>query len=374
MDLGERYAWLKMMVDSSFASRFLISSDGKIIYANPAAQAMFGYTGSEFEGKPIDMIFATELDHKSGMPPLNRPVRIMSGDNQEIKGRTKNGVELIMRVGTTSFQTLTQSFLAVTCFDVTDYKEKERELRFKTSQLEAANKRISRFAYLVSHDLQEPIRKMSTFSGLMKTAIVDGDMKTALYASDVVEASASRARSLVASLLDYCVEASAIINIEYINVRDEIELVINDLSKLIDETGAKIDDDVPARLQVKADRAQFMRLITNLITNAIKFHKANASPDVIISASGYEGDRGVQLSVRDNGVGFEPKYGEAIFEPFVRLQPSTQIPGSGIGLAAVKSICERHGWNVEAKSFPGQGATFRVNIPTGDAQRAASGA
>ncbi len=84
MDLGERYAWLKMMVDSSFASRFLIRSDGKIIYANPAAQAMFGYTGSEFEGKPIDMICATELAHQSGIPPLNRPVRIMIGDYQEI--------------------------------------------------------------------------------------------------------------------------------------------------------------------------------------------------------------------------------------------------------------------------------------------------
>lgn len=168
-------------------------------------------------------------------------------------------------------------------------------------------------------------------------------------------------------------EASAILNIEYINVRDEVELVINDLSKLIDETGAKIDDNVPERLQVKADRTQFMRLLTNLITNAIKFHKANASPDIIISAAGHEGD-GVQLAVKDNGIGFEPKYGEAIFEPFVRLQPSTQIPGSGIGLAAVKSICERHGWNVEAKSFPGQGATFRVNIPTAEAQRAASGA
>ena len=374
MDLGERYAWLKMMVDSSFASRFLISGEGKIIYANPAAQAMFGYTASEFEGKPIDMIFATESDHKAGMPPLDRPVRIMIGDGQEIKGRKKNGAELIMRVGTTSFRTLTQSFLAVTCFDVTDYKEKERELRFKTSQLEAANHRISRFAYLVSHDLQEPIRKMSTFSGLMKTSIADGDMKTALYASDVVEASASRARGLVESLLEYCREASSILNIEYINVRDEIELAINDLSKLIDETGAKIDDDVPARLQVKADRTQFMRLITNLITNAIKFRKADTSPGVIISATGYEGDHGVRLSVRDNGIGFEPKYGEAIFEPFVKLQPSTQIPGSGVGLAAVKSICDRHGWDIEAKSFPGQGATFCVNIPTGEAQSAASGA
>jgi PAS domain S-box-containing protein len=374
MDIGERYAWLKMMVDTSFASRFLVSSDGKVIYANPAAQAMFGYTESEFEGKPIDMVFATESNHNLGMPHLAQPIRLLTGDDQEIKGRTKNGAELMMRVGTMPFRTLGGTYLAVTCFDITKYKETERELRFRTTQLEAANKRVSRFAYLVSHDLQEPIRKIASFASLMKIAIADGDLKTALYASDVVHTSASRARSLVASLLDYCLGTAAVLNIEYINVRNEVERVINDLSILVDEAGAKIDDVVPAQLQVKADKAQFTRLINNLITNAIKFHKLNEGPEIVISASRHEGDAGVQLCVSDKGVGFEPKHEKSIFEPFMRLQAATQIPGNGIGLADVKSICERHGWNVEAKSFPGQGATFRVNIPAGEVQKMASGA
>ena len=137
---------------------------------------------------------------------------------------------------------------------------------------------------------------------------------------------------------------------------------------LIDEMKAKININVPAQLQVKADRTHFKRLIDNLITNAIKFHKINESPKVFVSASSDEGGGKVRLSVKDNGIGFEPKFAEAIFEPFVRLQSPSQFSGNGIGLAAVKSICERHGWNVEAESFPGQGATFRVDIPAGEAQ------
>ena len=124
MNVGESYAWLQMLVDTSFASRFLVSGEGKIIYANPAAQALFGYTEKEFENKPIDMIFATEADHNKGMPPLSQPTCFIAGDHEEIKGKTKDGAVLIIRVGTTPFRTLIGTYLAVTCFDVTKYKER----------------------------------------------------------------------------------------------------------------------------------------------------------------------------------------------------------------------------------------------------------
>lgn len=367
MDIGARYAWLKLLVDTSFAARFLINSEGRIAYANSAAQALFGYSFDEFDGASIDLIFLTGTDRKRGMPPLDHPVRIMIGDDQEIRGKTKEGRELTLRVGTSPIHTLTGTFLAVTIFDVTAYREKERELRFRGKQLTEANERISRFAHLVSHDLQEPLRKIASFSTVMKTALSEGDAKTALHASEVVQNSASRARSLVASLLDYCAEASAILKLEYIDVRGEVEQVLGDLSAPISETGAKIQDEVPINLKVKADRAQFMRLMNNLIENAIKFHKEGQHPEILVSAA--KAERSVLLQVSDKGIGFEPIYAQRIFEPFERLRPFSQTPGHGIGLAAVKSICNRHGWSVEAESLPGQGATFRVNIPIGQAQK-----
>ncbi|MFY9658767.1 MAG: ATP-binding protein, partial [Methylocystis sp.] len=223
------------------------------------------------------------------------------------------------------------------------------------------------------HDLQEPIRKLSSFAGLVKSSLATGDMEAALHASDVLQTSASRARGLVTALLEYCFDTAAALNIESINVRDEVERAIADLSILIHEAEAKIDDVIPAQLHVKADKTQFTRLVRNLVANAIKFHKVDEPPQIVICATRQRAGDGVQLSVRDNGIGFEPGYKEAIFEPFFRLQSATRIPGNGIGLAAVKSICERHGWNVEAKSFPGQGATFRVHMSGAEPPKAAFG-
>jgi PAS domain S-box-containing protein len=129
MAISESYAWVKMLVDTSFASRFLIASDAKILFANAAAEALFGYSDDELTGKPIDVIFSAASDRKLALPPLDSPVRMITADDQEIKGRTKDGRELILRVGTTPFRTLTGTFLAVTVFDITKCKQVEKEPR-----------------------------------------------------------------------------------------------------------------------------------------------------------------------------------------------------------------------------------------------------
>ena len=366
MAILEGYAWLKMLVDTSFASRFLICSDAKILFANAAAEALFGYPAEELVGKPIEVIFSTASDRKLALPRLDSPIPMIIGDDQEIKGRTKDGRGLILRVGVSPIRTLTGTFLAVTVFDITKYKQIEQELRVRASELEAANHKISRFAYLASHDLQEPLRKIASFSSLLKTALAEGDRQTAERASQVVSRSASRARELVASMLDYCLASSATPKLENIDVREEIELVLDDLSEPIQESGANIQNLVPENLKVKADRLQFDRLVSNLMTNSIKFHKLDENPDITVSAS-EDTRKGVQLFVKDKGIGFEPKNAEDIFEPFARLR-SSQIAGNGIGLAAVKTICERHGWTVKAESLPGQGATFKVEMPIGSIQ------
>ena len=360
MSIMEGYAWLKMLIDTSFACRFLVDSDGKIVFANSAAEALFGYSAGEFTGKPIDVIFSIEADQII-RPELDRPVRVIMGDDKEIIGRKKDGAELVLRVGITPIQTIAASFSSVTVFDITRYKHVEKELRFRGRQLEEINNRLARFAYIASHDLQEPLRKIVSFSTLMKTALSEEDAKTATYAGDVVQTSALRARSLVEGLLEYCSDISAILKLEFINVKDEIEQIEGDFSELIKETGAHIENKIQTDLKLRADKLQFTRMMYNFISNSIKFHKAGESPKIIVSA--YEGDGAIQLCVNDNGIGFEPRYAETIFEPFRRLQTVAQFPGNGIGLAAVKSICDRHGWDIHAESAPGRGATFRVSIP-----------
>lgn len=361
------YAWLTTLIDTSFASRFLIDAQGTIIHANAAAETLFSYEHGEFTGKPIDVIFSPEADELV-RPKLDAPMRVIIGDDRELKGRRKDGAELILRVGVSPIQTVSENYVAVTIFDVTQYRKIEGELRFRTRQLEEINSRLSRFAYVAAHDLQEPLRKIAAFSDLLATALSDGDSRTANYASGIVHNSALRARSLVEGLLEYCSEISAILKLEFINVGAEIEQVEGDFSELIKATGARIENRIQDGLKVRADLAQFTRMMSNILSNSIKFHKEGESPIIRVCACQKDGE--IRLSVNDNGIGFEPRYAETIFEPFLRLQPGKEFPGNGIGLAAVKSICDRHGWTIKAESKPGLGATFRVSIPTSQAQEA----
>ncbi|WP_162009736.1 sensor histidine kinase [Methylocystis heyeri] len=354
------YAWLTTLIDTSFASRFLVDAQGTIVHANAAAEALFGYEHGEFAGKPIDILFSPEADELV-RSNLDRPMRVMIGDDRELRGRRKEGTDLILRVGVTPIQTVSENYVSVTVFDVTQYKKIESELRFRTRQLEEINSRLSRFAYVAAHDLQEPLRKIASFSDLLKIAVADDDPATAKYACEVVHNSALRARGLVEGLLEYCSDISAILKLEFINVGAEIEQVEGDFSELIKATGARIENRIQDGLKVRADRAQFTRMMSNMLSNSIKFHKEGENPIIRICACQKDGE--IRLSVNDNGIGFEPRYAETIFEPFLRLQPGKEFPGNGIGLAAVKSICDRHGWTIKAESAPGRGATFRVSIP-----------
>jgi PAS domain S-box-containing protein len=361
----QNYTWLTTLIDTSFASRFLIDARGIIVHANAAAETMFGYGRGEFTGQPIDVIFSPEADAVV-RASLDRPKRTMMGDDHELKGHKKDGTELILRIGLSPIQTISENYVSVTAFDVTQYKKIEGELRFRGRQLEEINSRLSRFAYVAAHDLQEPLRKIASFSDLVRTSLDEGDAKTADYACRVVHSSALRARGLVAGLLEYCSDISAILKLEYINLGSEIEQVEGDFSELIKASGARIENNIQDGLKVQADRVQFTRMMSNFLSNSIKFHKDGENPVIKICACKRDGE--IRLSVNDNGIGFEPQYAETIFEPFLRLQPGTQFPGNGIGLAAVKSICDRHGWKIRAESWPGRGATFRVSIPAPQAQ------
>ena len=180
------------------------------------------------------------------------------------------------------------------------------------------------------------------------------------HANQVISKSALRARSLVDDLLSYSKTINDAQQLQELDLREEVKSALNDLSQLASETSAEIRIEVP-HIWFTADRGQFARLITNVVSNAIKYRKPNEAAKVLIKSIP-TGNVGVILEISDNGIGFDEKYARIIFEPFRRLHSQTQYPGTGIGLAICKSIADRHGWQLAIKSTPGKGTTFFITI------------
>ncbi|WP_018266307.1 sensor histidine kinase [Methylosinus sp. LW4] len=235
----------------------------------------------------------------------------------------------------------------------------ERALEQRIVELERVNERLARFAYVASHDLQEPLRKIVAFSQMLDAAVASSDQKDISYASEVMRGSALRARELVEDLLVYSRIVEAPLKLQRRNLRVEIQSALADLSELIEESGADVSLDAPC-VEFEADPPQFARLMHNLVSNAIKFRRQGETPRIAIH--GHVEDSALRLSVSDDGVGFEAKYASAIFEPFKRLHSKAEYPGTGIGLAICKTIADRHGWTLIARSQPLQGATFEVTM------------
>jgi PAS domain S-box-containing protein len=212
MDTG--YSWLALLIESSFASRLLINRNNSIVFANRAAHALFGYSNDELVGKPVDVIFASRNDRETAIPrmPLFSPR--MAGDDCEIKGLTKGGAELTLRVGTAPIDTLSESFLSVTIFDVTIFKEKEQEILFRVRQLEEGSKRVSKFAHLVAHELRNDLLEILSVSSKLGATLAESRQKEAAEACSVMHDLASRACDVVGDLLEYSEQASSVLSVE----------------------------------------------------------------------------------------------------------------------------------------------------------------
>lgn len=362
MDIEHEH--LKMVVESAFAARFLVGSDDRILYVNEAAEEMFGYRAEELVGRTVDILLPPTVRARHSQLRksfLETPRRVMIGVDREIHGFRKNGTEFPIQVGLAPIRTEDgQLYVAVSVFDISRHKETERQLVERAQELELANDRLARFAYIASHDLQEPLRKIASFAEVLKAALAEGNTKEALWACDVVRTSALRSRELVERLLTYSRQVSIPLELEELDVREEIEAVVSDFSELIRQTNARIVMEIPPGAKVRADKSQFVRCMFNLLSNAIKYREPKRDLEIVFKVSD---GADFELSVVDNGIGFEPRYADVIFEPLKRLHTFSQYPGTGIGLAMCKSMCERHGWRLAAQSQLDLGATFTLTIP-----------
>lgn len=292
---------------------------------------------------------------------------ILNGDDwrSDIRNRAKDGsifwvettiVPLIQLEGTP------QQFLSISQ-DISDRKRAEQEMRLLTERLELNNRELQDFAYVSSHDLQEPLRKIQAFGDRLKTT--NGDVLNERgkdYLERMLNA-ANRAQVLINDLLAFSRITTKAQSFVPIALDDVLEGVLSDLEVRIEQTGTTI---VCAPLPViEADPSQMRQLFQNLISNAIKFRKDNIAPVIHILVQMIQQNEQdfYEIRVMDNGIGLDTKYSDRIFQMFQRLHGRNAYEGTGIGLAICRKIVERHGGMITVESQIDQGATFIITLP-----------
>jgi light-regulated signal transduction histidine kinase (bacteriophytochrome) len=233
----------------------------------------------------------------------------------------------------------------------------EREKLIK--KLVESNGELERFAYVASHDMQEPLRMISNFGRLISEEYGNQLDKEGNEYVHLVTESAVRMQQIVEDLLEYARIDNEGMRLVTIDGTKEVKHVLESLSSIINELGACATYDPLPKL--KGNSVQFMRLLQNLVGNALKYHAEGTAPQIHIGAE-EQGEHWC-FSIRDNGIGIPKEYATQIFEPFKRLHSWSEYQGTGIGLAICKKIVENHGGRIWAASEIGKGSTFYFTWP-----------
>ncbi|HYQ37789.1 MAG TPA: ATP-binding protein, partial [Pseudomonas sp.] len=337
---------------------FAFDLQGRIERINLAAEQLLGYSEEELRGAHFSQYL--EPTEAPRLHPLL--LKMARGETHafELQCHSRSG-ELLELDVTQLPIVIDQAIVGVFYIakDIRQRKAAERTLQSTLAELERSNRELQEFASVTSHDLQEPLRKIQTFAERLQTRASNLDGQSRDYL-DRMASAAGRMQALIRHLLAYSRVSShpqAFVPLELDRLLDE---VLQDLESSIERRGARIErDPLPA---IAGDPSQLRQLLQNLLDNALKFHKPGEPPRIRIHAE-QQPNGEWSLCVSDQGIGFDAKHLDRIVQPFQRLHGRQEYPGSGIGLAIVKKIAERHGARLSVTSQPGQGATFRVTFP-----------
>jgi len=337
---------------------FIFNADGKIARWNKNFEHLTGYTIERIRSSlPID--FIAEVDRDKALAAIN--TGFTNGEaTLEAHLKTKNGaVPYYLVVFLTSIDGVPH--LMGNGIDISERVGAEQIIKQRTVELERSNQDLERFAYIASHDLQEPLRKVQAFGNRLQTKYASHlDDRGHDYLLRIQEA-ARRGQEMVDDLLVYSRVSTRGANFEPVDLNQVVAEVLADLKNGIELSQAVISvGELPT---IRADQLQIHQLLHHLLDNAIKFKDPETPPKIGVHVT--SADEHIILAVEDNGIGFEEQYLDKIFLPFQRLHGRTLYEGSGIGLAICRKIVERHFGTITANSTLGSGATFKITLPKG---------
>jgi len=358
----------RAFVDAIDDSIVWFNTDGTIVYANASFLRDFGLTSEEAVGRQIlDLLDGHERDQMSArierafaLTPEN-PMRV-----EEFRATTGEWLSSVFTAYFTSDGDLVT--ISDHARDQTQRQEAQQALESTNQRLAESNRDLQDFAYIASHDLQEPLRKISAFGDRLATKYGDSLDERGLDYLARIRSASGRMQTLIDDVLSFSRVATHGQAIEMADCGEVIAGVIEDLEIALAESGGRVDvGEMPV---LPIDSSQVRQLFQNLIGNSLKFRKPDVAPVVAIDAAKRPLDlpgRGLmdgwEITVRDNGIGFEDKYVDRIFTVFQRLHNRTEYAGSGVGLAVCRRIVERHGGLLTANGSGGGGATFTIWLP-----------
>jgi PAS domain S-box-containing protein len=350
---------LASIVESSDDAIIGKNLDGSIMSWNAGAERMYGYSQNEALGRSISFIIPPDLPDE--MPKIIDIIKngkhIKHYETQRIK---KDGGLIHVSLTTSPIKDMEGNITGISTIarDITEKVEAEKKLKEYTRNLKIKNDELEQFAYVASHDLQEPLRMVASYVQLLQRRYegkLDSDADDFIhFAAD----GASRMQVLINDLLSFSRISTRGKPFVETNVESVLQRALQNLQMQILESNAIIDHDpLPV---VKADASQLVQVFQNLLSNSIKFC-SKETPHILISAE--QQDENWVFSVKDNGIGIDPEYFNRIYVIFQRLHTREEYPGTGIGLAICKRIVERHGGRIWVESEPGRGTTFFFTIP-----------
>jgi PAS domain S-box-containing protein len=343
----------------------VVNQAGEIVLLNVQAEKQFGYHRDELLGQKVKNIvpegFAERLI-ADALRSAEDALAQQMGTGIELTGRRKNGSEFPIEIMLSPLESADGVLVTAAIRDISVRKRSEQHLVKTVGELKRSNDELQQFAYVASHDLQEPLRMVASYTQLLAQRYkgrLDSDADEFIaYAVD----GSTRMQGLVQDLLVYSRAGTNGKALHEISSENALKEALTNLRATIEESGAIVThDSLPA---ITTDDRQLAQVFQNLVGNAIKYHSSEV-PHIHVSATKNGGKEWI-FSVRDNGIGIDPQYFERIFVLFQRLHGPREFKGTGIGLAICKKMLERLGGRIWVESQPEKGSTFYFSLPERD--------
>jgi PAS domain S-box-containing protein len=351
----------------------IVGTGGEIVYLNTLAATLFGFGRSELLGRSIESLVPPEvrsqhIAHRKGYFDSPR-VRIMETGLAQLYGLRKDGSRFPIEISLSPLHTPTGTLVLGAVRDRTQKEKIEaeiralnRDLQSKVRELDTANREMQDFTYTTAHDLRAPVRHMQSFAELVRSSAASRLEESELDNLDKISA-AKRLGVLIDGLLEFSRIGRMPMNRQSVDLSKLIASIQDGFDReLVDRRVQWTTGSLPVLL---ADPGMLRVLFTNLIANALKFTRGCDPAIIEIGSSSANGM--VTIFIRDNGAGFDNEYAGKLFQVFQRLHRHDHFEGTGIGLASVRRLAERHGGKVSAEGTLGKGATFFISLPEGSA-------